>query len=96
MRKLFQMGSTLKENNLLLKEQIFPLRVNPTLAAEKGGKSNRVISPKNIPIYLNNTCLLTLYVPETQIAKFANSVDLNEVAHHEPPHLDLHCLSSSL
>ena len=22
----------------------------------------------------------------------ANSVDLDEVAHYEPPHLDLHCL----
>ena len=26
----------------------------------------------------------------------ANSVDLDEVAHYEPPHLDLHCLPSSL
>ena len=29
-------------------------------------------------------------------AKFANSVDPDEVAHNEPPHLDLHCLPSSL
>ena len=35
--------------------------------------------------------LLTLCtVPETKIAEFANSVDLDEVAHNEPPHLDLH------
>ena len=39
---------------------------------------------------------LTLLLPYTKIAKFANSVDLDEVAHHEPPHLDLHCLPSSL
>ena len=39
---------------------------------------------------------LTLLLPETQIAEFANSVDLDEVAHHEPSHLDLHCLPSSL
>ena len=26
----------------------------------------------------------------------ANSVDLDEVAHDEPPHQDLHCLPSSL
>ena len=26
--------------------------------------------------------------------KFANSVDLDEVAHNEPPHLDLPCLPS--
>ena len=40
--------------------------------------------------------LLTLSLPETKIAEFANSVNLDEVAHHEPPHLDLHCLPSSL
>ena len=37
---------------------------------------------------------LTLYVPETKIAEFANSLDLDEVAHNEPPHLDLHCFPS--
>ena len=31
-----------------------------------------------------------------KIVEFANSVDSDEVAHNEPPHLDLHCLSSSL
>ena len=39
---------------------------------------------------------LTLEVPETKIPKFANCVDLDEVAHNEPPHLDLHCLPFSL
>ena len=39
---------------------------------------------------------LTLQLPVTKIAEFANSVDLDEVALHEPPHLDLHCLPSSL
>ena len=39
---------------------------------------------------------LTLLVPETKVAQFANSVDLDEVAHNEPPHLNLHCLSSCL
>ena len=37
--------------------------------------------------------LLTLSIPVTKLAEFANSVDLDEVAHHEPPHLDLQCLS---
>ena len=27
-----------------------------------------------------------------KIDEFANSVDLDEVAHNEPPHLELHCL----
>ena len=39
---------------------------------------------------------LTRPLLETEIAEFANSVDLDEVAHDEPPHLDLHCLPSSL
>ena len=34
----------------------------------------------------------TLQLPEIKIAEFANSVDLDEVAHDEPPHLDLYCL----
>ena len=33
---------------------------------------------------------------EDEEAEFANSLDLDEVAHNEPPHLDLHCLPSSL
>ena len=36
--------------------------------------------------------LLILYVPETKVAEYANMVDLDEVAHNEPCHLDLHCL----
>ena len=39
---------------------------------------------------------LTLKVPETKIAEFAKSIDLDEVAHYEPPHKDLHCLPLSL
>ena len=39
---------------------------------------------------------LTLSLTETKITEFANSVDLDEVAHHEPPHLDLRWLPSSL
>ena len=39
---------------------------------------------------------LILWVPETKIGEFANSVDLDEVAQDELPHLDLHYLPSSL
>ena len=38
---------------------------------------------------------LTLKLPVTKTAEFANSVDLDEVAHNEPPHVDLHCLPCS-
>ena len=37
-----------------------------------------------------------LKLQETKIAEFANSVDLDEVAHNEPPHQDQQCLPSSL
>ena len=40
--------------------------------------------------------MLTLSAPVTKIAEFANSIDLEEVAHDEPPYLDLDCLPSSL
>ena len=35
-------------------------------------------------------------VSKRKIAEFANSIDLDEVAHYEPPHLDVHCLHCSL
>ena len=44
--------------------------------------------------YIESSCRY-LSEPEMKIAAFANSVDLDEAAQHEPPHLDLHCLSSS-
>ena len=40
--------------------------------------------------------LLTLLSTRDKTAEFANSVDLYEVAHYEPPHLDLHCLPASI
>ena len=39
--------------------------------------------------------LSQLYHSEFKDQK-ANSVDLNEVAHHEPPHQDLRCLQIQL
>ena len=35
--------------------------------------------------------LLILKAPTTKIVTFANSADPDEVAHNEPPHLELHC-----
>ena len=29
---------------------------------------------------------------QDKMTEFANSVDLHEVVHNEPPHVDLHCL----
>ena len=48
------------------------------------------------PSLRHTVSFLTLYIPEMKIAEFANSVDLDEVAHDEPIHLDLHCLPYSL
>ena len=44
-------------------------------------------------IHINNP---TPYGIKTENAKFANSVDLDETAQHEPSHLDLDCLPSSV
>ena len=49
-----------------------------------------------ISLMLAVTFTFNSLLPVTKIAEFANSVDLDEVAHYEPPHLDLHCLPSSL
>ena len=45
--------------------------------------------------YYASTFFLTLEEPEIKIVEFANSVDPDEVAHIEPPHLGLHCLPYS-
>ena len=42
------------------------------------------------------SCLALLKSPKWKIVEFENSVDPDEVAHYEPPHQDLHCLSCSL
>ena len=55
----------------------------------KKNQKSRTASPESISIYFNSL------VPDTKLAEFANSVDFNEVAHNEPPHLDPHCLPSS-
>ena len=39
---------------------------------------------------------MALLAPKPKMAHFANSIDLDEAAHYELPHLDLHCLPSSL
>ena len=39
---------------------------------------------------------LTLEESEMKIVEFANSIDLDEVAHNEQPHLSLHCLLLNL
>ena len=46
-------------------------------------------------LFAYSCLLLTHHIPETKTAEFATSVDLDEVAHIEPPHLNLLCLSCS-
>ena len=46
--------------------------------------------------YTDNLTFNSVSSSEMKIDEFANSVDLDEVAHNEPPHLYLHCLHSSL
>ena len=49
-----------------------------------------------LSLLLSSYYIFNTLVKEAKIAAFANSVALDEVAHNEPPHLDLHCFASSL
>ena len=40
--------------------------------------------------------LLACMLPDMKIAEFVNSVDLDDLDHNEPPHLELHFSLSSL
>ena len=46
--------------------------------------------------YFHLNIMKIILAPETKIAKYANSLDLDEVAHKEPTYLDLHSLPSYL
>ena len=56
-------------------------------------KSNKIHTDQGNP---HCNLVLTLKVPNTTIAEFANTADSDETAHNEPSHLDLQCLPSSL
>ena len=54
-----------------------------------------ILKKRKLLNYIYFQCI-TLLIPNTKIAEFANCVNLDEVAHDELPHLDLHCMPSSL
>ena len=48
---------------------------------------------RHVRIYADcNSSVVTFYDINPKVVDFANSIDPDEVAHDEPPHLDLHCL----
>ena len=53
-----------------------------------------ILSDFSGPFQSSLTDYITLKGSKTKKAVFANSLDLDEVAHYEPPHLDLHYLPS--
>ena len=53
-----------------------------------------ILKHRPISDMLNCILNLALKAPKLKIVKFSNSVDLDEVAHNEPPHLALHSLPS--
>ena len=55
-------------------------------------EKKKLIMVKKISYTLNVNSLDT----RGEIAEFAYRVDLDEVAHNDPPHLDIHRLPSSL
>ena len=63
----------------------------------------QLFQPHSLSLFDYSCFHNSFYMLETKIDKFANNilvsannVDPDEVAHDEPPHLDLHCLPSSL
>ena len=49
-----------------------------------------------LKIYVNHILMFKLKVAKMKLAEYTNSVDPDEEAHYEPPHLDLHYLLSNL
>ena len=47
-------------------------------------------------IFWKTVCSTNSLSTRDEKAEFANNIDFDEVAHNEPPHLDLHCLLSSV
>ena len=50
----------------------------------------------SLQIFDDATTTVNSSSTKMKIDNFSNSVDHNEVAHNEPPHLDLQCLPSCL
>ena len=53
-------------------------------------------SEARVLILLHRKIQLRSESVKTKTVEFANSVDPDEAAHYEPPHLGLHCLLSNL
>ena len=74
---------TLKPKAMVIK-QIFMIDVK------------HVVTDYRLGLLSESSQVLTLKLRETKIAEFANCIDLDEVAHNEPPNTDLPCLPSCL
>ena len=72
-------------------------RNEPHFKLKENKKWMKVLPSEWQNLGLRLTALTSLSTRD-ETAEFASSVDLDEVAHtyNEPPHLDLHCLPSSL
>ena len=57
----------------------------------QSGNKSFSCTPK---VFTCKQCIFNTSSTKSDIAEFANSVDPDEVAHHEPPHVDLYCLHS--
>ena len=59
------------------------------------GSNNKIGNKTSLHVTVSALYCRQICLTLSTRAEFSNSVDLDEVAHNEPPHLDLHCLPSS-
>ena len=72
------------------------LEQNHSFKANKVETTNSQVSMSLQHLELHVSFTLEVPNMEIHVVELANRVDPDEVAHYEPPHLDLHCLASGL
>ena len=97
---IFRFASCCKWSQFLNKVRICSSRIGKSPSKSKAFPIEMpILIPENcLPVKNGGKawrCINSSRISE-KIAEFTTSVDLDEVAHNEPPHLHLHCLPSSL
>ena len=93
---VYRLANIIRQNTLkykthrcVLKEPQHTLKVRYTYDQNDCSLYDKIYSP-------DRRHWFNSFSTRDEKTEFSNSVDLDEVAHNEPLHLDLHCLPSSL